>query len=299
MSFTAFKAMLLFSYLLEAPRSYEEIREYFANHEFLHETISIDTLRVYINSLERLGCEIVRGKKIDGSKYKLVKHPFELSIPDVQAKSIIKVFKAISKSIELEDLILLTKFFKKISKSVSDEKLKNMLENISPLTKVNSDILLSLIKACRKNDEITITYNSPISGIKDIDILATKMTISGSKIYLHGKCSQYPNTAAFLVSRITKIPVTKLEKTIKDEEEAFVVGCEIYNNEIPLLDDDKVISRDDNKLVVEINCKNKFLTRQRILAMGSDCKVLYPQSFKEDIISILKKMKEEYVVEKI
>ena len=84
MSFTGFKSMLLLSYLLEAPHSYEEIKKYFMENEFIHESISIDTLRVYINSLERLGCEIVRGKKAEGSKYKLVKHPFELRITDEQ-----------------------------------------------------------------------------------------------------------------------------------------------------------------------------------------------------------------------
>ena len=33
--------------------------------------------------------------------------------------------------------------------------------------------------------------------------------------------------------------------------------------------------------------------------MGSSCKVLYPESFKDEIYSTLKKMKEEYIAEKI
>ena len=52
MSFTAFKSMLLFSYLLGAPRSYAEIRDYFAQQKYLKETISIDTLRVYSTRLK-------------------------------------------------------------------------------------------------------------------------------------------------------------------------------------------------------------------------------------------------------
>lgn len=299
MSFTGFKSMLLFSYLLEAPHSYEEIKEYFAQHPYLNETISIDTLRVYINSLERLGCEIVRGKKKEGSKYKLLKHPFELKVSDEQAKSIIKVFKSISKSIDIEDLLSLTRFFKKISNSIGNEELKTNLENISPLTKVDSEILVSLIKACRKNDEITINYNSPSSGEKEIDVLAEKLTVSGSKIYLSGKSPRYKNTANFLVSRITKIPVTKLEKTINIIPETYLIGCEIYDKDIPLLENEKIISQDDNKLTIEITSSNKFLTQKRILSLGSDCKVLYPQDFKDEMLSILRKMKEEYVAEKI
>ena len=63
MSFTAFKAMLIFSILMDGPKTYEEIKEIFLSQKYLNETLSIDTLRVYINSLERMGCEIVRRTK--------------------------------------------------------------------------------------------------------------------------------------------------------------------------------------------------------------------------------------------
>ena len=137
MSFTGFKSMLLLSYLMEAPHSYEEIKKYFIENEFIHESISIDTLRVYINSLERLGCEIKRGKKAEGSKYRLIKHPFELKITDTQIKSLIKVFKSLTKTIDVEDLLSVTNFFEKISQGITNPDLKLTLENISPLKKLN------------------------------------------------------------------------------------------------------------------------------------------------------------------
>lgn len=299
MSFTGFKSMLLFAYLLEAPRSYEEIKQYFAEHKYLHETISIDTLRVYINSLERLGCEIVRGRKAEGSKYHLVKHPFELKIKDEHAKSLIKVFKSISKSIEVEDLLSITNFFEKISSGIENQELKETLLNISPLKKIEPEILKTLIIACRKNDEITIAYNSPASGVKYIDLLAEKLSVSNNKLYLYGISPQYKNTSSFLVSRIKEKPVIKLSKTIYHNSKPLIIGCEIYDKSIPLLENEKIVSEDDNKFTIEITTENKFLTRQRILSLGHDCKVLYPQSFKDDVHSILKKMKEEYIAEKI
>ncbi|MBE7709870.1 MAG: WYL domain-containing protein [Cyanobacteria bacterium SIG32] len=299
MSFTAFKSILLFSYLLEKPRSYEEIRDYFAQHEYLNETISIDTLRVYINSLERVGCEVVRGKKAEGSKYRIVKHPFELKFSDEQVKSIIKVYKMLLKSIEVEELLSLTKFFKKISRGVENLQLKQLLAEISPLNKLNIDILLPLIKACRKNDEITIMYNSPRSGIKKIDLLAENLVVSNNKIYLNGKSPMYTNNASFLVSRIVEPPVVKLEKTIDLPDESQVVGCEIYDMHFVPQENDKILQTLDDKLIVEISADNKFYARQRILALGSDCKVLYPESFREDVLSTLKRIKEEYVTEKI
>ncbi len=300
MSFTGFKSMLLLSYLMDAPRSYEEIKQYFMENEFIHESISIDTLRVYINSLERLGCEIVRGRKAEGSKYKLVSHPFELKITNDQVKSLLKVFKSITKSIDIEDLLSITNFFEKISHGINNIDLKLALANVSPLRKINPEILNPLINACKRNDEITIMYHSPASGVKEIDLLAEKLTISNNKVYLKGISSQYKDTvASFLVSRIQGPPVIKLTKTIQKDIKPLIIGCEIYDNNIELCNNEKVIDQDKEKRIVEITSDNKFLTSQRILSMGSSCKVLYPQAFKDEIHSILKKLKEEYVAEKI
>ena len=94
-------------------------------------------------------------------------------------------------------------------------------------------------------------------------------------------------------------PVIKLVKTIRQDIEPLIIGCEIYDTNLPLKENEKVISQDDEKRMVEITSDNKFLTLQRILSMGSSCKVLYPESFKDEIYSTLKKMKEEYIAEKI
>lgn len=64
-SFTGFKALLLYGFLLDSPKSYDEICEHFLANKHLKEKISIDTLRVYITSLKRSGCEVKR-QKIDG-----------------------------------------------------------------------------------------------------------------------------------------------------------------------------------------------------------------------------------------
>ena len=296
MSFTAFKSMLIFSILLDGPKTYEEIREIFLSQKYLNETFSIDTLRVYINSLERMGCEIIRSKKSEGSKYILVKHPFELNITDEYAKQILKIYKAISETISVEDLLSITKFFKKISIGIKNESLKEKILNISPLTKLNTDILKTLIKACRKKEELTVMYNSPGSKIKPINIIAEELYIKNNKVYLVGESPTHENKPNLLVSRIKEIPVIKLDKTITPKDKV-IIGCEIYNNNIPLEPNEKVISSNEKTRIIEISSDNLFRARQRVLSMGADCKILYPESFKLDILEILKRMKEEYLGE--
>lgn len=299
MSFTAFKSMLLFSYLQAQPRSYEEIREYFANQTYLNETISIDTLRVYINSLERIGCEIVRGKKSEGSKYRLVKHPFELKLNDEQIKNLLKVCKMLLKDIDIEELLYLSKFFKKIAHSIENELLRETLMQISPLNKVNSEIVLALIKACRKNEEISFSYQSPSSGLKKIDLLAEKITVKNSKIYLHGFSPNYKNGACFLVSKIKDVPVTKITKTIDKSESCVKIGCEIYDKKYELSDNEKIIAEYEDKIVIEITSDNIFLATQKILSLSNQCSVLYPEEFRENLISTLKNMRAQYATKEI
>lgn len=297
MSFTAFKSLLLFSYLVEQPRSYEELKDLFAQHKYLKETISIDTLRVYINSLERLGCEIVRGRKCEGSKYKLLKHPFELQVSPEHANSIIKIFKSLTKTIDVEDLLSLTKFLKKISKNIENTELRETLENISPLVKIDNGILISLIKANRNKEQLIITYKSPNSGVKDIDVLVQNLQVKNNKVYLFGKSSKYKNTASFLVKNILK--VTPFQKPVEQFDTPVIIGCELYDKSIKLADNERLISEDNEKMVIEIESINNFLAKQRILSLGSTCKVLYPESFKDEVINVLKTMRDIYDREKV
>jgi hypothetical protein len=137
MSFTAFKSILLFTLLIDGPKSYEEMQKFFKNHEYLHENISIDTLRIYLNSLKEIGCKISK-KTIDGTtRYWIDSHPFSLKFNEKQIKSIIKIYKAISKNIEVRDLIALQTFFTKISQYVENEELKLKLQNISPISNID------------------------------------------------------------------------------------------------------------------------------------------------------------------
>src|SRR5574344_457304 len=128
MSFTGFKSILIFSLLLDGPKSYDDLKKSIQNHIYLNETISIDALRIYINSLREIGCKISRTSKNGITRYSIDSHPFELKITDEQTKSIIKVYKAISNSIDLSDLMAFQSFFEKI-------KMKLQYCTIHPLLK--------------------------------------------------------------------------------------------------------------------------------------------------------------------
>ncbi len=298
MSFTGFKSLLIFTLLLEGPKTYEQIRKAIYEHPYLNESVSIDAVRIYFNSLKEMGCDIKRTTKNHVAYYSLTKQPFELKISDSQAKSILKVYKALSNSISISDFISLQKFFEKFSKYITNEDLKQKIINLSPLNNIDLNLIQDLMKYAQSNTEIVILYNSINSGKKNITILVDKLGINNGKLYVYGVNSEYKNYSSFLVSRILKIVSVNLHASTL--EMPFLCVKYEYNNggkDIELLSSEKIIDRDDKKIVVEIQSKSKFDVIQRILSHANKCKVIYPEAFKTEIISCLKQMKDGYIEE--
>lgn len=300
MSFTGFKSIIIFSLLLEGPKSYQELRAAIENHEYLHESVSIDTLRIYLNSLRKIGCKISKYTKDGITRYSIDSHPFELKITKEQAQSIIKVFKAIYQSIDISDLLSLQKFFDKFSNFITNEDLKIKLKNISPLHNINPEIIQDLMTYSGSNTEIIIYYNSLTSGKKNINIIVDKLEVSNGKLYLYGISSEHKNYSSFLVSRIIKITGINLKKSDL-KIPVYQIGYEVRtipNEKFELENNEKIINKNSEKIHVEITSPNKFGIMQRIMSLSPNCKILYPQDFKKEFIDNLTKMKEGYLEER-
>jgi len=296
MSFTAFKALLLFSELADSPKSYTEICEIFANHPYLHEEISIDTFRVYMNSLKRFGCEIKRVKGEDKiSRYVITEHPFELKYTPEQLQSALKVFKSLVKNMEIEELISMEEFFEKIGQYIKNEDFINEAKKVSLLKDIDKELLKQLLECCEKKNQIIITYASPNSGNKKMEIIADKIEISNGKLYLYGLGFEYKQYGSFLVNRIKEINDIKTEKTLPEGLHEIKVVYELYNNQNPHLEDyERIIEQSEDKLVIESVTTNKFLLKQRLLSFGPNCKIIFPDEFKNEFITLLKDMKAGY-----
>lgn len=298
MSFTGFKSILIFSLLMDGPKSYQDLQNIFLNHEYLREEISNDTLRIYLNSLREIGCDIKRTYKNNIAKYYISEHPFKLNITEAQVKAIVKIYKTISKSIDVNDLMSLQKFFDKMAQTITNEELKTKLKSVSPLNNIKMDLIEELKFHAQNNNEITICYDSLSSKKhKNITILVDKLSVSNGRLYVCGINSEYKNYSSFLVKRIEEIVNVNLENrtlTIPD----IVAGYE-YKKESKVKPDlfknEKIISEDNDKYIIEITSKNKFEIIQRIMSHTSKCKVLYPENIKEEIIMNLRKMKEGYI----
>lgn len=296
MSFTAFKTLMIFSLLLDAPRSYEDIINYFETHDFINEKISIDTIRVYLNSLKRAGGIITKTKRTEGSKFVLVSHPFELTITDEQIKSLTKVYKMITKTAHISELILLEKFLRNIEVNVSNDEFTNTLNKISILSGLDVKLLEDLQICCQRKNQIVITYNSPHSGRKRLEIICDKLGLENGKLYLYGTSVDYEQSSYLLVKRIIEIDEIKLQKSENINIAEIVVKYEVSADypELQLKDYEKLISTDEHKTYIEAKHSNKFVLMQRILSLGRVCTVIEPKNFRAEVVNTLKQMRARY-----
>lgn len=296
MSFTGFKALIVFTMLAESPKSYEEISSAIENHPYLREKISIDTMRVYINSLKRIGCEIKRTKGEDKiSRYYISENPFELKITPEQSNTILKIYKTIIKDMDVKDIIFMTNFLNKIEKYVEDKNFINSIKNISMLKDINMEILTKLVECCDRKNCIVVKYRSPNSGEKNIEIQTNNIQISNYKIYLNGFGYEYNQNTSFPVSRIKEIIEIKEPNKNLLNEQTLKVQYEIKKDNFTKNDNEKILKEFANKYLVEASTTNKFYLKQRLLEFGPDCKIIAPNDFKSEFIELLKNMKAGYI----
>ncbi len=292
MSFTGFKSLLLFSLLAKGPQTNAQIQAAFKNHEYLKEDIAGDTLRVYINSLRRVGCVIERKK----GKYVMLSHPFELSISQEQIRAIIKIYRIILNTLDVSDIFEYEKFVRKLISHTNNSDLKEALDRVSVFKNVDTALVQDLIKYCAKKRKITILYNSPRSSEKDIQVIANKLGISQGKIYLYGVSLEYNQDSSYLLSRILKVLSVDIKNDNMPDLKPVTVGYELSKTaqNTKLTDEDRIVEITDNGILVETTTTNLFMTKRKLLEFGPLCTVLYPDDFREDFISTLKKMQKEY-----
>ena len=297
MSFTGFKSLLIFSMLLESPKSYEELQECIKNHEYLHEDISIDSLRVYLTSLSRIGCNIERFRTEDGTyKYYITSHPYQFIISEEQIKSLIKIYKLIIKTLDLSDIFAYEKFIRKLAASIGSEELKNAMEKVSPFKRCDFELVEKLFKYSNEKRKITIMYQSPRSNAKEIEVIADKLAITQGKAYLYGVSIEYKQDTSYLLSRISDIIDVDLEDNNKIELKPVTVGYELatLTPDVKLSPEEKIVKINKDAILVEQKTTNLFMLKRKILEYGPICTVLYPEDFRNDIINTLKHMRETY-----
>lgn len=277
MSLTGYRTLVILEALMESPKSIEEINNCLFNNQYIKEKFSSDTLRLYINSLRAIGCQITAANKTNKKKYELVSHPFNYDIPQPQLKAIAKVCKTFYQELNINKIRKMEDLFLKISKFISNENTKDFLLNILKLKNIDRRIIDDLDTYCRHKNQIVFLYDSPKSGRKEIEIIADKLSFKSDKLYLWGSDLIHNQYSYFKVDRILKICSVNL----RSEDKKFLpmkVRYEFYGNydDFNLEPDEIILQKDNKKLLIEVISQNEFSLMQRILSFSNNCKVIEP-----------------------
>lgn len=292
---TAYKIISIFNMLLERPCSDKEINEKLLQDIVRDKSFSQDTICIYINTLREIGCSISRPSKSNGYKYILKSHPFKLELSDEEIDFLVEIKKIISVSENWKLILNIDTLIHDIQENLQAEQKKKFAQkqkdSLRSLEISKQIQLINLLEQyCSKKRALVVGYDSLDTGNKDIEITVDKLIYEGGALYLLGTNTENDETLCLRVDRITNVKTVNLRAN-KTESKVTKIHYQLKGLSALTYSpdhDEIVIEKKDKEVIIEVKTKSKFKIMQRILSYGSDCIVLSPDSFKNEVIAKFK-----------
>lgn len=294
-SLTGTRALMLVGLLMKAPRSLEEIREAFIEMKIMEPEHSDDILRIDLNTLRTMGCEISRSSAKTGFKYVLQKHPFSLNLTHEDVSLLHKIYKKIKDNSDMSLLLKYDELFKKLAFHVTDNEIREELYGISVLKNFEIEEINTLKDDCANNRILTLVYKNPTAKENDTkEVCAQNIVFQNDKIYLYAYDLNKKESVILNIKRIKSILSRKDNDDNFERKEVcvkFVLKSFGVND---ILENEKIVETKENGYLIEGKYHNEFVAIQRLLSFGASATVLEPQEIKTKIIQKLKDMRENY-----
>lgn len=293
---TGVRLLVLFSLLVESPRTVEEINEYFEQNNYPKDTFSIDTLRNDINALKFAGCTISRADKSNNYKYTLLSHPFNLQIDKNTAENIHKIYNRSYNFLTIEQLLSIEKLLNILSTYTENDEVSEYLRGISILKRLDKNLIKDLIYACKNKYPMEFDYKAPNTGLQHYEAIPKNFLIRSKKLYLNMYIKTYERNSYLPVHNIIAPITIKLTKDENNKNTVWVIyelkGIAARN--FVEQDNEKIIEKRGEILLVKYTTDTYFQITQKILSYGPNCKAIEPDFVVDFNINKLKEMYEEY-----
>ena len=142
---------------------------------------------------------------------------------------------------------------------------------------------------------MTLIYKNPVAKESDTkEVCAQNLVFQNDKIYLYAYDLGKKESVVLNIKRIKSI-LSRRENgdniQVKNVCVKFFLKSFGLND---ILENEKIIEKQENGMIVKGEYHNDFVTVQRMLSFGSNCTVLEPQEIREKIIAKLKDMRKNY-----
>lgn len=281
---------------MEKPRTIDELVEIIKNHSITQKSISKDTVRLTINTLKAMGCEIERPRKTNSYKYELKKHPFILNLSQDEVNALILMRERLTNELSWEKLLKINSFYKKVFSLTENSEYILLEQNTRPLNNINEKILKELSNPLINGRKVTLTYNSAQCGIEDINIIPQRLTFENSRLYLWCYSYKYQRPSMLDIERIQEIKnisISPAEANINYYDVEYEVlgrSAKEFNKE----DNEEIIEQTTNSIKIRAKVENEFWFIQRLLLLGDEFKIISPLFFKEKLINKIKLIQKGY-----
>lgn len=293
---TAFKAFVLFKYLLHSPLTMDEIIQLFEKNSVIDKKFSKDTIRITVNTLRELGCDIEKPIPKNGNKYILHSHPFGLILNKNQLKTLEEIEKDFTNSNNWQLVIETGKLWEKIALLTNNEEIIEKIRSFNPFNNVNDNILNELKIHCKNKSKIKVEYFDPRKGNLTLDVLCDYISSENEKLYLWCYNYKYESVSYLRIDRILNIicvyansekfnyPQFDVIYTLKGQ-----TRCTFFKS-----DNDEVLETTNESIKIKSTVMSEFNFLQKILSYGNDCKIIEPQWLKTKLLTKLNLMKAIY-----
>ena len=294
-SLTGVRALIMIGLLIVEPRSLADIKNILVGLKIMEEFQPEDILRVDLNTIKSMGCEISRCSPKTNYKYVLTKHPFSLKISKEELLALKSVYKQIKIKSNISTLLEYDLLFRKIALYICDEESKEALLGISIFKYFDIDFVKDLMQDCKYKRKLELIYKSTSISKETIkNIIAQKIVFKNDKFYLYGFDLGIKRTTVLNLKRIKSI----LQRSKNNEDfeiEEIRVRFLLKDIKTEMLEsEEEIVEKTNEGYLVEGFYFNDFIATQRILSFGSNCTVVEPLEFKKRIINKVKEMRNIY-----
>lgn len=294
-SMTGARALVILIALIEGPKTFEQLRDFLFECRVVDKKYSIDTIRVDLNTLKLIGCDISKAVKATNRRFNLLSQPFSFIMTSKEVKAFKHIYSTMLDSLSPKQLLDYHDFFLQLSEKVKDEKIKEEILGISILKSVNIDLIRELVSDETKHNKIRIGYKPQRYRATEYDITVQALRLRNQQLYVYCYNHTMKQRSFLNLSRITGIICKMFDKDSPKGLDTFVRFKLKNYSKLSLEETETIVEVQEDDCIVEGRYFNEFIAIQRILEFGSSCVVLSPDGFKAKIIEKLKKMRAMYV----
>jgi len=296
-SLTAYRALFILALLMSKPHTRAELIKKLKDNPITNKSISIDTIRVTINTLKLSGCKISRPTRGNNYTYNLLAHPFCFNFSDDEIEILNCVRRNIAKFADWNLCFDINDFYDNVLSKVLSEQNVSKLQNSHLFNNIDKNILNFLARSSSFNKEVILAYDSSKNGLCELRVVINKIFKDKDVLYLWCYSYKYDNYSYLRLDKIKAYKSISGENISLQNNKSIIVKYAVVGDSVLSFqpyEKEKIIKKTDKAIIVEATAYSEFYMVQRLLSFGRDFFVISPESYKQKVLDKLNLISQEY-----